>query len=192
MLCSVCDGTGKLLSKVCPLCDGFDEESSDECTAKKEPTLAVQEAAVTVRRMDGEVLFGPVCLPLSLPVPVLRDDVLEACWQAKMDACELCLFHGAHELADDEFLLGGESVELLAVLRSLHELSPEERASYREKVFEPDHDVWNPWEFPAGLRQFGGDNRKPTSRSSCRQRAHARDFKLLRDGVAIRTQVFEG
>lgn len=147
MTCPVCDGSGKLLSKVCPLCDGLHEESPDEDAGHDELTLAVKEAMVTVRRMDGEVLFGPVCLLPNTPVPILRDDVLEACLQANLDACEVCLFDGAHELADDEFLLGDESVEILAVLRSLDKLSLVEREIHRRRVFDTeDYDPWGPFD----------------------------------------------
>jgi hypothetical protein len=83
-----------------------------------------------------------------MPVSDLRDDVLEACLQANMDACEVCLLHGAHEFGDDDFLPGHESIELLAVLRSLQKLSSEERQSCRKQVFDTyDTDPWSAFGF---------------------------------------------
>merc|ERR1719235_1278259 len=131
MVCPVCDGSGKLLATVCPLCDGLNE-AADEDEGSKDLSSAMQKT-ITVRRMDGEVLLGSACRPHNMLISYLRDEVLEVCWQSKMDACEVVLLHGAHELADDEYLPGDEVVEILAVLKKL-ELSAEELAESFRKL----------------------------------------------------------
>lgn len=137
MLCPVCDGSGKLLNKVCPLCDGLNEASTDDDEGSNDLNFTVGKTTVIVRRMDGEVLFGPMSMNLNTPVSVLRDEVLEGCLKLGMDPCEVTLFQDGHELADDECLPGDECVDILAVLQLL-ELSDEDRASCFDKLFNVD------------------------------------------------------